>query len=137
MKLSARNQIPGTITNVKEGSVSAIVTLDASGITVTGTISVAAVRELGLEKGAAATAVIKATEVMVGLEKARLSARNQFPGKITNVHKGNADAAVTLSVHGGHTITATISVAAVEELGLEAGMDAVAVIKATSVMFGV
>ena len=51
MKLSARNQLPGTVVRVNEGAVNAIVTLDVAGTPVTGTISLAAVKELGLAPG--------------------------------------------------------------------------------------
>ena len=125
MKLSARNQLPGVVTKITEGAVTA-------------TISLAAIRELGLEVGKKAYAVIKATEVMVGLgEHLTLSARNQFPGKVMSVEKGAVNSIVRLSVLGGLTVSATISNNAVEELGLESGKDALAVIKATSVMIGI
>lgn len=137
MKLSARNQLPGKITAINEGAVNAIVTLDVNGTAVSGTISMAAVKDLGLTVGKEAVAVIKATEVMVGLGQLRLSARNQFPGKVTAINEGAVNAIVSMSVLGGHTVTATISMAAVKDLGLTVGCDAVAVIKATSVMFGV
>lgn len=67
MKLSARNQIPGIVTAVEEGAVNAIVKLDADGTTISGTISMAAVKELGLVPGKQAIAVIKATSVMFGV----------------------------------------------------------------------
>lgn len=55
------------------------------------TISMNAIRELGLAPGKKAYAVIKATEVMVGRgEHLPLSARNQFSGKIVGVEKGAA-----------------------------------------------
>ena len=98
----------------------------------------AAIRELGLEPGKRAYAVIKATEVMVGLGKhLTLSARNQFPGKVVSVEKGAVNSIVKLSVLGGNTMSATISNAAVEELGLAEGVEALAVVKATSVMVGI
>ena len=137
MQISARNQLPGKITAINEGAVNAIVTLDVNGTAVTGTISMAAVKDLGLAVGKDAIAVIKATQVMVGLGTMRLSARNQFSGKITAINEGVVNAIVTMEVCGGHTITATISMAAVKDLGLAVGKDAVAVIKATSVMFGI
>ena len=137
MKLSARNQLPGKVTAVNEGAVNAIVTLDVNGTSITGTISMAAVKDLGLAAGKEAVAVIKATEVMVGLGQMRLSARHQLPGKVTAIQEGAVNAIVSMSVCGGHTVTATISIAAVKDLGLTVGCDAVAVIKATSVMFGV
>ena len=137
MKLSARNQFPGTVTKVNEGAVNGIVTIDVNGTPVTSTISMSAIRELGLEPGKKAYAVVKATEVMVGLgEHLTLSARNQFPGKVISVEKGAVNSIVRMEALGGNTISATISNAAVEELGLKQGVDALAVIKATSVMVG-
>ena len=138
MKLSARNQFPGTVTKIAEGAVNGIVTIDVNGAPVTATISMAAIRELGLEPGKKAYAVIKATEVMVGKGKhLPLSARNQFTGKVIGVEKGAVNSIVRIDVLGGNTVSATISNNAVEELGLKAGDDALAVIKATSVMVGV
>ena len=66
MKLSARNQFAGTVTNVKEGAVNGIVTLKSDDTVITGTISMAAIKELGLEVGKEAVAIIKATSVMFG-----------------------------------------------------------------------
>lgn len=66
-----------------------------------------------------------------------ISARNQFPGKIEAIQEGAVNAIVTLKTKGGETITATISMAAVKELGLAPGKDAIAVIKATDVMIGI
>ena len=136
MKLSARNQFKGTITKINEGAVNGIVTIDVNGTPVTATISMDSIKGLDLKVGKEAYAVIKATEVMIGLGELKLSARNKFAGKITSVKKGAVNAIVTMEACG-ETITSTISLAAVEELGLEAGKAATAVIKATSVMVAV
>lgn len=138
MKLSARNQFSGTVIAVTEGIVNGIVTIDVNGTPVTATISMNAVRELGLEPGKKAYAVIKATEVMVGLGgHLPLSARNQFPGTVSSVEKGAVNSIVRINALGGCTIAATISNNAVEELNLKAGAAVLAVIKATSVMVGI
>ncbi len=137
MKISARNQFRGTVTKINEGAVNGIVTIDVNGSAVSATISMNAIKELGLEVGKEAIAVIKATEVMIGLGEMQLSARNKFAGKITNINRGAVNAIVSLEALGGNTISSTISLAAVEELGLEVGGEAVAVIKATSVMVAV
>ncbi|MDR1185800.1 MAG: molybdopterin-binding protein [Coriobacteriales bacterium] len=68
MKISARNQLKGTITKVEKGAVSSIVTLDVSGNIITATISNAAVDDLELKPGMEAYAIIKATSVMVGID---------------------------------------------------------------------
>ena len=138
MKLSARNQFAGQVVKVEDGAVNGIVTLDVNGTPVSATISLAAIKELGLEPGKKAYAVIKATEVMVGKgSHLPLSARNQFPGQVLSVENGAVNSIVKMSVLGGNTLSATISNAAVAELGLAAGEEALAVIKATSVMVGV
>lgn len=138
MKLSARNQFPGTVTKINEGAVNGIVTIDVNSTPVSATISLAAIRKLGLEVGKKAYAVIKATEVMVGLgTHLPLSARNQFPGKVRSVEKGAVNSIVRMEVLGGLTISATISNNAVEELQLAPGLEALAVVKATSVMVGI
>ena len=138
MKLSARNQFPGTVTKVAEGAVNGIVTIDVNGTPVSATISMNSIKELGLVPGKKAYAVIKATEVMVGRgEHLPLSARNQFPGKVLGVEKGAVNSIVRMSALGGCTISATISNNAVEDLALKEGENALAVIKATSVMVGI
>lgn len=68
MKLSARNQFPGTVTAVTKGATTSHVTIDiGSGIAVTSSITNNAVEELGLKPGARAIAVIKASDVLVGV----------------------------------------------------------------------
>ena len=66
----------------------------------------------------------------------RLSARNQLKGKIVEVKKGATTAHVQIDI-GGQTITASITNELVDELKLEKGKTAYAIIKATSVMVGV
>ena len=69
MKLSARNQFKGTIVGIQEGAVNGIVKIDIGGGNVmSATISMNAIRELGLEVGKEAWAVVKATSVMVGVD---------------------------------------------------------------------
>lgn len=137
MKLSARNQLEGIVVNVQKGAVNGIVTMKFAEETISGTISMSAIEELGLEEGKEAVAIIKATEVMIGKGEMILSARNKIKGTITAINEGAVNAIVTMEVTGGNKISATISMNAVKELELAVGTEAVAVIKATSVMFGV
>jgi molybdopterin-binding protein len=66
----------------------------------------------------------------------QLSARNQLAGKVVSINRGEAIANVELDV-AGQRLVASITVEAVEQLGLEPGRDVVAVIKASDVMVGV
>ena len=65
MKLSARNQIPATVVRINAGEAIANVELDAGGMRLVASITVEAVRDLGLAEGSRVTAVIKASDVMV------------------------------------------------------------------------
>lgn len=67
----------------------------------------------------------------------RLSARNQIKGTIKAIEKGAVNGIVKIDIGGGNVISSTISMAAIEEMGLEVGKEAYAVIKATSVMVAV
>ena len=135
--MSARNQFEGTITKVQEGAVNGIVTVDVNGTPVSATISMGSIENLGLKPGIKAYAVIKATDVMIGKGRLELSARNQFPGRVTAVEAGAVNGLVKMEVLGGNTVTATISMGSIRDLGLKPGVDAVAVVKATSVMIGI
>ena len=67
MKLSARNQLKGTAVEVTKGQTTSHVRIDIGhGVIVTASITNEAVDELKLAKGDAVTAVIKASDVMVG-----------------------------------------------------------------------
>ena len=66
----------------------------------------------------------------------KLSARNQVKGKIVAVNKGMTTAHVRIDIGGGVVITSSITNEAVGELGLKAGDEAWAVIKASDVMIG-
>jgi molybdopterin-binding protein len=69
MKISARNKLTGTITDVTRGATTSHVRLDlGSGQVVTASITNEAVDELGLKAGIKATAVIKASDVMIAVD---------------------------------------------------------------------
>ena len=67
----------------------------------------------------------------------KLSARNQFKGKVVEIQEGAVNGIVKIDIGGGNVMSATISMAAIQELGLEVGKDAYAIVKATSVMVGI
>jgi len=64
----------------------------------------------------------------------KLSARNQIKGKVVEVHKGATTAHVRIDIGSGVVITSSITNEAVDDLGLRAGDEAIAVIKASDVM---
>ena len=69
MRLSARNQLTGSVAAIDVGSVMTIVKIDLDGgQKITASITKDAVEDLGLAVGSPVIAVIKSTEVMVGIE---------------------------------------------------------------------
>ena len=69
MKLSVRKQCKGAISDIQEGAVNGIVKIDiGGGNIISSTISMNAIKELGLQVGGEAYAVVKATSVMVGID---------------------------------------------------------------------
>ena len=67
----------------------------------------------------------------------KISARNQFKGKVVDIQEGAVNGIVKIDIGGGNVMSATISMAAIQELGLEVGKEAYAIVKATSVMVGI
>ncbi|MGA7426054.1 MAG: molybdopterin-binding protein [Rhodoplanes sp.] len=68
MKISARNQLKGTIVDVVKGATTSHVRIDIGGAIMTASITNEAVDDLKLAKGQPAIAVVKATDVLVGVE---------------------------------------------------------------------
>jgi molybdopterin-binding protein len=66
----------------------------------------------------------------------KLSARNQLPGKIVAVVKGQTTAHVRVDIGGGNVITASITNEAVDDLALAIGDEVTAVIKSSDVIIG-
>ena len=69
MRISARNQIKGTVVEVKKGATTSHVRVDIGGDNiVTSSITNEAVDELGLKAGGKATIVVKASDVMIAVD---------------------------------------------------------------------
>ena len=66
----------------------------------------------------------------------KLSARNVFPGKVTEVIRGQTTAHVKIEIAPGMVITSSITVEAVDDLGLKRGDSAYAIIKSSEVIVG-
>lgn len=70
MKLSARNVLKGKIKNVEKGPISSLAVLEiAPGVEITASITAESSTDLDLKKGRTAYAVIKASNVMIGVDE--------------------------------------------------------------------
>ena len=69
MRISARNQIKGTVADVKKGATTAHIRVDiGNGVTMTSSITNEAVDELGIKAGGKVTVVVKASDVMIAVD---------------------------------------------------------------------
>jgi len=70
LRLSARNQLAGTVVSVKKGVVTAeVVVRLAGGDEIVSVITLGSVNSLGLKKGAKVKAIVKSTEVMIAVDE--------------------------------------------------------------------
>ncbi len=140
MKISARNVLAGTVQNVIKGAVNSEITLVLEGgEAVVAVITNASVDSLDLHPGRAAYAVIKASEVMigVGIDATKISARNVLLGQVAGVQDGAVNSEVEVRLDGGTSVVASITKASVESLGLHPGVTVSAIVKASNVLVGV
>ena len=68
MKLSARNQLQGTVTEINRGEAIANVAVDVAGQRLVASITVEAVQELGISPGSEVTVIVKASDVMLAID---------------------------------------------------------------------
>lgn len=66
----------------------------------------------------------------------KLSARNVFPGTVSGITKGAVNAEVSLTLKGGTPVTAVVTNASIDNLGLAVGKEAYVIVKASSVIIG-
>ncbi|MEX8517392.1 MAG: molybdopterin-binding protein [Leptothrix sp. (in: b-proteobacteria)] len=140
MKISARNVFEGTVSAVKEGPISAEVTLTlASGETIVAGITEGSLQSLGIAVGTKAVAIVKAPLVLLATDTAgwKFTARNQLAGTVAAVQKGSVNASVTVTLAGGATIASIVTNSAVDDLGLSVGSPVTAMFKAGSVVLAV
>lgn len=140
MKASARNQLTGAITSIREGSVNDEIELKtASGTPIVATVTRASRDALELKVGLTATALVKASAVVLVTEAegTRFSARNQIEGVIAAVNKGAVNSEVLLNLAGDEQLTAVVTNTSAETLGLKVGLKATALFKAGSVILAV
>jgi len=134
MEVSTRNQLKGSVSSVVKGAVNSEVTLKLSdSATITAIITNGAVEKLNLKEGVEATALVKASNVIIGLDAKNLSARNILCGKISSLLEGPVNCEVSIEV-GQITITSVITKESCKNLGLATGKEACAIVKASSVI---
>jgi molybdate transport system regulatory protein len=140
MKTSARNQWVGTVSGVRAGAVNDEVELTlAGGTRLAAIVTRESTQALGLRLQQTVVAMVKASAVLVavGMQDAKVSARNQLHGTVRTVTPGAVNAEVAIETADGVAIVAVITQAALRDLGLSPGAPATALIKASDVILAV
>lgn len=69
MQLTARNQLPGTVSSIRKGEAIANVVLEVAGQRLVASVTAEAVEELRLQEGTPVTAIVKASDVILAIEE--------------------------------------------------------------------
>lgn len=139
MKTSARNHFSGQVTRTLRGAVNDEIEIQvAGGHCVVATVTHESAESLGLEVGAQAYALVKASSIVVvtDADGARFSARNRLTGLVARITPGAVNDEVVIDLPGGGSVAAIITHGSCEELGLAVGGTATAIFKASSVIVG-
>lgn len=135
MKTSARNELRGTITEIKKGQINSEVVLSIGGdVILKSVITNESVDEMELTVGESVYAIIKAPFVMVAKEKPlQISTRNIIETTVKEVKSGMVNGELKLAM-GDQVLTAVITEDAVEDLEFKAGDKVYALIKANFII---
>ena len=138
MKTSARNQFAGRVTAVKRGAVNDEIELEVvGGHKLVAIITHESTEALGLCVDAQVFALVKSSSIVVVTDDgsgAKFSARNQLSGMVARVQPGAVNSEVVIELTGGGTMAAIITQESVAALGLAAGVQAMGIFKASSVI---
>lgn len=139
MRTSARNQLSGTISHITVGAINDEVALDlGEGIEIVAVVTRHSIEELGLAVGKPATALIKSSFIILAKGEAlKTSARNHIAGVVSGRKDGVVNSEITLNIGAGKSLTAILTIASANALGIKQGDSLTALVKAPHVILAV
>jgi len=139
MRLSIRNQLPGTVVSVASGGAMSTVKVRlVGGQEITSAITAESARDLGLAEGTAVRALVKSTEVSVATGLVNdMSIRNRMSGVVSSIDHGTVMSTVKIALPSGELLTAAITRDAADDLKLGSGSEVTALVKSTEVSLAV
>jgi molybdate transport system regulatory protein len=146
LRTSARNQLTGTVTQVRAGAVDALIDLrlpgmagDRVGDTLRISLTTTSLKTLGVSKGMQAMALIKAPSVRIALPDAPedLGVHNSLCGQVSAILAGPAHTEVHVRLQGGQTLVSKMPSAEVRALRLAQGKEVLAQFHDHAVILGV
>jgi molybdate transport system regulatory protein len=133
MKMSARNQLVGKVSEILKGQVNSEIIIDMNGTTLKSIITNDAVKSMEIVVGEEVTAIVKASQVMISKNNpGKISARNILEAQVSDIINGMVNCELKLSV-GENSVTAIITEDALKELEISKGDTVYALIKANSI----
>lgn len=134
MKVSARNQLVGNITDIIEGKVNDEIVIDMNGTPLKSIITKNSVQNMELAVGDQLTAIIKASQVIISKgHPGKISTRNILEAKVSEIIEGIVNCEVKLNV-GENRLTAIITEDALKDLEISLNDTVYALIKANSII---
>jgi molybdate transport system regulatory protein len=130
----------GQVTAVRSGAVNDEIELQLpGGLRLQAIVTRESTLALGLRTQMAVIALVKSTAVLLAadLGNARVSARNQLAARVVSVTPGAVNAEVSLLADGGIDVVAVVPQTAVADLGLQAGAQVTALVKASDIILAV
>lgn len=136
MKISARNQLNGTVDLIQQGKVNSEVFIKLnSGYTLVSVITNEAVKDLNLKTNDSVIAFFKSSSVLVTTDiTLNISARNKFQGVVENMSIGEVNAQLHINIGNNDTIVAVITAHSMRTLQIKLGTSVSGIIKASDVM---
>lgn len=134
MKISARNQLKGKISDINVGAVNANIQIDVNGTHISAVITLESCKAMKLEVGNEVYAIVKASSVLIAIEKpSKISARNVLETKVTKLVHGPVNCELDLTI-GANNLAAVITNDAATDLAIKEGDTVYAIMKANSIL---
>lgn len=137
MKVSARNQLLGSVLEVKTGKVNSEVVISVGSDKITSVVTNESVSELGIKVGSSVYAIIKASSVILTKENIAISTRNKLKGSVSAVIEGEVNVEVKIALNDKYTVSSIITKDSLNDLSIKVGDEIYALIKSSSVILGV
>lgn len=140
VKTSARNQIFGSIAEIRPGAVNAEVVVKLKGgEQVVVNITQTSLSNLGLQAGADAVLLINSADITLSTDSDpnRYAARNRLSGTVIRIQQDEVNAEVIALLPGGETLAALITSESAQSLALVPGMKVWAIFNSNAPVLGV
>lgn len=139
VKISARNQLFGCVTDVRHGAVNAELTITlAGGEALIATVDLPSLRDLNLAVGDDTLVLINDADIVLAIDEARhYAVQNRLACRIVRVQHGDINSDIVVSLAGGELLTIVVTRQSAENMALEEGMSCWVIFNSSAPIVGV